>query len=641
VTQPTLNHLVELYEYKVMDVLAKREPRGGKTSVRELREVLTNSSLNGSLLRRFREADRSLREQTVVQSGNMHVIEEKGLEINIGLPGSGSMAATANTPEVIPATPEVDFTAPIDEEGGVLRDLGLIAWETDFADELREQGRKFKSEPQRPTLRLIYALMHNLDQYAENANFATDMNLSKFKVISAVPAANDSLVSFSNSDVIEELMSSFASHCVKFQSHYPKFTLPSSEVLAYLRRFALAVANDYRAGAPVPQPHPSPRDITNAIESARGENTSAEVKRQTLERLNRQLDASLAQEREINQAANQERKNLQGAVETLFNYLNERLPARLGGRGKDATAPNKALGAQQESYRLEAVNPTDKEAVVRFSRSGGVTLGGVEMHWSQRPEGWVLEIGGAEYPLRKDVATIPAERLEVRVFKTQGAGATYAYLQVRDRAGSGLWGLIALARCTAVLLEPSLKFLNMRLMRAAASWVRDRRIESSEHGVENAQVYASAPEDNLSRFARNASEKLIERFKRFPEATIERSFITAAETLNEDGALDRADLLTHVFREASQPGVGDINEGLEVRHPGEVVVLAYRGEPVTVKVMGRAFTIRADNMGRVFAFSPGGGGRALEDVLSVSVPGGFVLFAREGLRVAASFIQVI
>ncbi|NJK43783.1 MAG: hypothetical protein HC933_05435 [Pleurocapsa sp. SU_196_0] len=195
-TQPTLNHLVELYEYKVMDVLSKREPRGGKTSVRELREVLTNSSLNGSLLRRFREADRSLREQTVVQSGNMHVIEEKGLEINIGLPGSGSMAATANTPEVIPATPEVDFTAPIDEEGGVLRDLGLIAWETDFADELREQGRKFKSEPQRPTLRLIYALMHNLDQYAESANFATDVNLSKFKVISAVPAANDSLVSF-------------------------------------------------------------------------------------------------------------------------------------------------------------------------------------------------------------------------------------------------------------------------------------------------------------------------------------------------------------------------------------------------------------------------------------------------------------
>ncbi|NJK43784.1 MAG: hypothetical protein HC933_05440 [Pleurocapsa sp. SU_196_0] len=142
-------------------------------------------------------------------------------------------------------------------------------------------------------------------------------------------------------------MSSFASHCVRFLSHYPKFTLPSSEVLAYLRRFALAVANDYRAGAPVPQPHPSPRDITNAIESARGENTSAEVKRQTLERLNRQLDASLAQEREINQAANQERKNLQAAVETLFNYLNERLPARLGGRGKDATAPTKALGGSR------------------------------------------------------------------------------------------------------------------------------------------------------------------------------------------------------------------------------------------------------------------------------------------------------
>ena len=78
-TQQTLNHLVELYEYKVMDVLSKREPRGGKTSVRELRELLTNSGLNGTLLRRFRESDRKLREQSVVQHVNMHVIEEKRL----------------------------------------------------------------------------------------------------------------------------------------------------------------------------------------------------------------------------------------------------------------------------------------------------------------------------------------------------------------------------------------------------------------------------------------------------------------------------------------------------------------------------------------------------------------------------------
>jgi hypothetical protein len=122
---------------------------------------------------------------------------------------------------------------------------------------------------------------------------------------------------------------------------------------------------------------------------------------------------------------------------------------------------------------------------------------------------------------------------------------------------------------------------------------------------------------------------------------LERSFVTAAETLGEEGALARAELLTRVFREASQPHVGEVAEGLEVRASGEVVILAYRGEPITVKVMGRAFTIRADNMGRVFAFSPGGGGRALEDVLAVTVPHGFVLFAREGLRVAASFLQVV
>lgn len=640
-TQQTLNHLVELYEYKVMDVLSKREPRGGKTSVRELRELLTNSGLNGTLLRRFRESDRKLREQSVVQHVNMHVIEEKGLEISIGLEASGSsLPATANSPEFIKAAADLDFSAPLDDERSVLRELGLKAWETDFIDELRDSGRKFKNEASRSTLRLIYSLMHNLDQYAENPNFATDINLSKFKVISGVPAANDSLISFSNMDVIDELMAGFASHCVRFSVHYPKFSLASTETLPYLRRFALSIANDSRAGAPLAVPHPSPREITNALESARTENTSSEIKRQTLERLKHQLEAALAQEREITVQAHQERKNLLAALEALFAFLSERLPARLGGRGADAIAPAKVFGALNEDQRLEAVGEQDKLIAVRLSRPGGVRLSGIELHWSQRPEGWALELNGAEYPLRKDVVTIPTERLQLRVITALGAGATYALLEVRDREGGSLWGLIALARCTAVLLEPSLKYLNMRLLRAAASWVRDRRIEASEHGIENAQVYATAPADNLSRFAKSASEKLLERFKRFPDATVERAFTTAAETLNEEVGLERATLLTRVFAAAMQSATGEVTEGLEVKRAGEVIVLAYRGEPVTVRVMGRAFMIRTDNMGRVFAFAPGGGGRALEDVLAINVPGGFVLLAREGLRVAASFVQI-
>jgi hypothetical protein len=625
-----------------MDVLAKREPRGGKTSVRELRELLTNSNLNGTLLRRFRESDRRLREQTVAMSGMMQVIEEKGLEVAIGLERPNPVPVMdAKLPEFIPASAPVDFSAPMDEERAALRDLSLRVWETDFIDEMRDQGRKYKSESSRSTLRLIYALLHNLDQYALNPNFASDVNLSKFKVISAVPAANDSLISFSSMDVIEELMTSFATHCVRFQTHYPKFSLPSTETLPYLRRFALAIANDARAGEPLPQPSPTPREITNAIESARNENTSSEVKRQTLERLKTQLDAALAQEREITVAAHQERKNLLTALETLFGYLSERLPARLGGRGPDAAPITRALHAQSADTLQEEVGAQDKLVAVRLTRPGGVTLGGLEVHWSQRPEGWVLELGGAEYPLRKDLVSIPTERLQLRAITVKGAGATYVLLEVRDREGGGLWSLIALARCTAVLLEPSLKFLNLRLLRAAASWVRDRRIEASEHSQENAQVYATAPEDNLGRFARSAAEKLLERLKRFPDATVERAFTTAAETLNEEGGLERAALLTKVFMAALHVKPGDVTEGAEIKRAGEVIIMAYRGEPVTVRVMGRAFMIRTDNMGRVFAFSPGGGGRALEDVLSLSVPGGFVLFAREGLRVASSFVQVV
>jgi hypothetical protein len=151
-------------------------------------------------------------------------------------------------------------------------------------------------------------------------------------------------------------------------------------------------------------------------------------------------------------------------------------------------------------------------------------------------------------------------------------------------------------------------------------------------------MYATAPEENLLRFAKTASEKLLERFRRFPEGMLERSFGTAAESLSEDTAFERAEMLGRVFNGALKPTQAEVSGDYELRRPDQVVIVAYRGEPVTVRVMGRAFTVRADNLGRVFAFAPGGGGRALEDVLSLVVPGGYVLFAREGLRIAVAFL---
>jgi hypothetical protein len=628
-TDPQL--LVELYEYKVADMLERRDPRGGKQSVRELRDLLSSATMSSQLMRRFRTADRNLREKSVVPVSNMQVIEPQGLEVGIGEGFLLTEAAPANLNEV-PQVPEF-----LDEEGEVLRILGMRVWRAEQNEELLEQGKKWRSETNRPVLRLIYALLHNLDQYAEQATFVSDLNLSKLKVASAVPDPNDSVIRLSDSEAVDGLMSSLLHHIVDFSVEYPKIRLPETEVLAYLRRFAMAVANDHLAGEAPPPVQPSPREITNAIDQVRRENMNPEAKSEMLSKLNRQLEQANAKEREQAQGLQAERKLLLNAVETLFGYLIERLPARYGGKDKDIIYPAQVYGAQSETRRLDTILPDIRQLVLRLTRSTEFLFGNTNLQLINRPEGWVVALGEAEYPIQTG-AVIPLEGREIRIF-TETAGATpYVLMQLRDRDGGGLWHLLAIAKCTAVLLDPTYNFMNMRLMRATVSWIRDRRIEPREYHPETGTTYATAPEENLLKYARNASEKILERLLRSPAGTLEKSFATAAEVLNEDDSPNRADVLAKIFAQAMNTQTGEFIEGLDLRSPEEVILVSYRGEPVTVRIMGRAFTIRTDNLGKMYAFAPGAGGRAFDDVLSVIVPGGFVMFARDGLRIAVGFL---
>ncbi len=623
--------LVELYEYKVADMLQRRDPKGGKQSLRELRDVLSGISLNQQLQRRFRVADRSLREKSAAPISNMQVIEPQGLEVGIGEGFVLTETAPANINEV-PQVPEL-----LDEEGEVLRLLGMRVWRAELSENLLEQGKKWRSETNRPVLRLVYAVLHNLDLYAEQPTFATDLNLSKLKVYSPVPEPNDSLIRLSDSEAVDGLMTSLLHHVLEFTTEYPKMRLPESEVLAYLRRFAMSVANDHLAGEPPPPIQPSPREITNTIDQVRRENMNPDAKSEMLSKLNKQLELAAAKEREQAQALQTERRNLLAAVESLFAYLTDRLPARYGGKDKDIIYPVQIYGAQSENRRLESIPADARQVIVRLGRATDMVFGQTNFHLINRPEGWVMQVGEAEYPIQNG-AIVPLEKREIRLFAESVGSVPYVAMELRDRDGGGLWHLLAIAKCTAVLLDPSYNFMNMRLMRATVSWIRDRRIEPREYHPETGTTYATAPEENLLKYARNASEKILERLNRAPAGTLEKSFSTAAEVLNEDESPQRSEILANIFAQAMQTQAGEFTEGLELQNPSQVILVSYRGEPVTVRVMGRAFTIRTDNLGKMYAFAPGSGGRAFEDVLSVIVPGGFVMFARDGLRIAVGFL---
>jgi hypothetical protein len=628
-------HIVELYEYKVDDMINARVPRGGQRSLRELRDLLASAPLAGATLRRFRLADRALRGKPEIVPEKADVLsEEPPVETNLEM----SFAASDTEIAAMGGFETVDVNeASIDEEGMTLRALADAAWRAEFSEELLGQAMRLRNEAGRNTTRGVFAMMQNLEQYAESSDFGNDLNLAKFRVISRVPVIDDPLATFSSPEVIENMLGDFIKKLLEMGREHPNLQLPTSETLAYLRRFALAVADDHRAGEQMVTSGPGTKEIQSAMDEVRKENLSAEAKQDMLNRLSVQLNAVTSREREWQAAYQDERRALKTALEAFFVWLSERVPARWGGRAKDSGIPSKVLGAQVPSRFLESAPADATEVAVRLQRPGYAVLDGLPVQWQTVPEGWVLEVAGAEYPLQ-DGLRVPAEDREVLVFVSNG----YALLRSRRREGGGLWKLLALTRCVAALLEPEDEYLALRLARAAVGYLRDRRVDAAQHSPDSAERYRSAPEQTLTSFARTGAEKLLERFERSTEAGfVERCFRAAAEALNEHNAAELAERLIILFQEVLDPEAVEPTDGLEVRSSSDVLLIAYRGEPVTVRVMGRAFTVRTDNLGKVYAIQAGAGGQSLEDVLPQRIPGGFALLAREGLRIAIGFMKTV
>ena len=176
-------HIVELYEYKVDDTLQARTPKGGTRSLRELRDLLATAPLAGATLRRFRMADRALRGKPEVVTEKTDLLSEEpqptsNLEMGLAVGEADLISMSMSGFETVDVN-----EAALDEEGMILRALADAAWRAEFTEELLGQSMRLRNESGRNTSRGVFAMMQNLEQYAESGDFGTDLNLAKFKVI--------------------------------------------------------------------------------------------------------------------------------------------------------------------------------------------------------------------------------------------------------------------------------------------------------------------------------------------------------------------------------------------------------------------------------------------------------------------------
>ncbi|MGC8968440.1 MAG: hypothetical protein ACP5JV_09055, partial [Thermus sp.] len=203
-----LADLVDLYEYRVEDLLQGRTPKGGKRALLELRSLLAQSRLPAPLAKRFRQADarfRALRGQRLPE------------------------APPPDLPPLLEeAAPTESEEKPLD-----LRNLALKVWRLLAEREVKNRAKDFLSG-RREELRLVHAFLQNYGAYREQEGFRRDFNLARFVPTHPIPALSDPLVDLEDPKVAEALLLEYLETALRLPQDLP---LPPEETRTYVRRF--------------------------------------------------------------------------------------------------------------------------------------------------------------------------------------------------------------------------------------------------------------------------------------------------------------------------------------------------------------------------------------------------------------------
>ncbi len=629
-------NLIELYEYKVLDLQEGRAPKGGMRSILMLRDGLLSAPLEGINIRRFRRMDRlfkSLRAAGVTAIGGeaeVAPLESSRPRSSVPAPEQSESSFTADQPNLAPSEN--------DDEIQHLRKLADQVWRASLQDEIATFAERLRREPGKISLRAVSALLSNFESYTKDNVGKNDATLMRFRPQIHVPTLEEPRFAADDPELAVSLIRNLIDTILGLQNGH--FELGSQERLPYLRRMSALIAERPFVGRPSSFKGFSAVEILNTIESTKREQLGNVAKSEQLTRLQNQYEQALKMEAQEKRDLEAEQGALRSSFTAFFDQLKTMLPDGYGGTAGSVIINEPVLFADHASRRIHGEPQAQSHLTVHLVRRGGAQIGELYVAWQPREGGgWCLEVGGAEYVLpSEEQLRVPVDQFEVKAFRS----SDYMYLEVSEGTGEGLVDQLKLARATAVLLEPGGDFFNLRLARGVAAWVRDGRVDLESVAPPSAAKYHKVALDTLFIFARKGAESLINRFKQLPAELIEDSFGEVARMMGEKPGKERA---KHVMRffQAIYHGQGELENQVSnvISKQTDMVMLAYRGEPLTVEMFGRILTVRTDYKNDLTVVVVGQPSEVLPDILAYPVGDGFALLARQGLRVAVSYHETL
>lgn len=373
---------LELLEYKIDAHLARRQVRGGVVSLWQLHDAIAGgvATLGSEERERFAEVARRLRAITDMPTrGTGHRADLQSLTLD-GDAGDDDLLDTGD----VPVAPTVEQDPELRNEQAVLQRLAERVWWEELEHVVLRLSASWRAERDRITPRLVYATLRNLQRYAEDRGFATDVNLRGFKVLEPLPEREDPLISLSDIDSLSELARELIDLVMSLghgRGTFPQLEVPEANAIAYVRQALTVVARDPYAGrlSPIVRPGPTSRELRVALQELTKERLPENQKAVLRRDLDNRLAESMAFERHQRQLFARDVAHATAAAEALVERLELHLPGRVGGRAPGPRLAGGVLFAVNPALRWEKV-PSRAEAVtLRVTGPVRFTIGGHEV----------------------------------------------------------------------------------------------------------------------------------------------------------------------------------------------------------------------------------------------------------------------
>lgn len=623
-------NLIELFEYKVLDLYEGRTPKSGMRSVLMLRDVLLSAPLEGVHIRRFRRMDQIFKDLRNQRQPSSFLTQIEDRPVRHSSVGTFNAASEEDAASAEPATdPRIEM------EQSMMGDLAEVVWQAHLKDRIRAIGNRLHHEAGLLTLRGLVVLLDHLESYGRSKG-ASDITLSQFRTQMPLPSEDDPRILSGGSEFAKDIVSRLVDSVLHFEEQF--FKLDGPERLPYLMRMASLIADHPFVGKPS-QRGLNSGELLDAMDSARRESMGSAARAELLERLQQQYNHSLQIEARQKQAFDQLQQMLKDGLKETLGELRALLPTRYGGEVDLIFKDSKILNGQDPTRVLSGDAWDTQQLIIHLVTSGQGRLKGISLTWTQQEAGsWVLEVAGAVYALPLDQwARVPLDEFEIHAYRH----GDYLYLEVMETQGERLFDHLKVVDIIAALLEPGGQFFNLRLARGVAAWVRDGRVDLASLVPQSAEKFKGTPRDTLFGFARKGAEGLITRFRQLPTEMIEDAFGEVARLMGEKGGKERSQKVIKLFLDLFEGRAPHLLNGNAVKKVGEMVVMAYRGEPMSVEVMGRVLTLRSDYKGEMTVVAVGHPAEPVKDLWVYPAGEGFALLARQGLRVAVGYHETI